>query len=162
MKLSKQRLFAVSGGFTLIELLLVIVIISTLAVGVFVALNPVKRLRDSRDARRTTDVNTYLTGIHQHIIDNKGSLPAGLSAPVSQIQIGSDTSGCAISNTRCTAASSTCYDLQGNIATYLKSAPLDPGSGTEGKTGYAIDINSNNMVTITACYSEGSEITAAR
>ena len=42
-------------GFTLIELLIVIVIIAALAVTVFVALNPVKRIKDAHDSRRASD-----------------------------------------------------------------------------------------------------------
>ena len=39
-------------GFTLIEILLVVAMISILAVAVFVALNPAKRIIDSKNARR--------------------------------------------------------------------------------------------------------------
>ena len=44
-------------GFTLIELLVVIAIIATLAVLVYVALDPVRRFQESRNSRRWTDVN---------------------------------------------------------------------------------------------------------
>jgi prepilin-type N-terminal cleavage/methylation domain-containing protein len=66
-------------GFTLIEILMVVTILSVLAVSVFVALNPVKRLKDAKDARRSSDADTLLTAIHQYIVDNKGALPTGLS-----------------------------------------------------------------------------------
>src|SRR5260221_8328195 len=75
-------------GFTLIELLIVIVIITALAVTVFVALNPVKRTQDAREARRTSDVETILTAIHEYIVDNKGALPTGLSTSMTLTQIG--------------------------------------------------------------------------
>ena len=88
-------------GFTLIELLLVITIISLLAVTVFVALNPAQRLKDTKDARRTTDVQTILSAIHQSIIDNKGSLPSNMPAANTETQLGNGSSGCAISTGGC-------------------------------------------------------------
>ncbi|EKD47532.1 MAG: hypothetical protein ACD_66C00019G0006, partial [uncultured bacterium] len=39
-------------GFTLIELLIVIAIIAILAAAIFVALDPVTRFQEARDARR--------------------------------------------------------------------------------------------------------------
>src|SRR5437868_6397351 len=81
-------------GFTLIELLIVIVIITALAVTVFVALNPVKRTKDAREARRTSDVETILTAIHEYIVDNKGALPTGLSTGMAITQLGTAGAGC--------------------------------------------------------------------
>src|SRR5690242_10937254 len=89
-------------GFTLIELLVVIAIIAALATVVFVALNPAQRLKDTRDARRTSDVNSILTAIHQSIVDNKGTLPAGLTAGMAEVQIGTGASACAIATGGCT------------------------------------------------------------
>ena len=65
MKLPKNE-----KAFTLIELLLVVAIIATLAVVVFVALNPAQRLKDSKDARRTSDIDTILSAVHEYIIDS--------------------------------------------------------------------------------------------
>src|SRR5579862_3824234 len=67
-------------GFTLIELLIVIVIISALAVTVFTALNPIKRIKDAHDSRRASDVDTILSAIHSYIVDNNGSLPPSIAA----------------------------------------------------------------------------------
>src|SRR3990167_4508532 len=64
-----------SKGFTLIELLVVIAIIATLAVVVFVALDPARRFREARDSTRWTDVNSILTAFHSYIVDNNGALP---------------------------------------------------------------------------------------
>ena len=60
-------------GFTLIELLLVITIIIILALVVFVGLKPAQRLAEARDARRGSDVNQILTGVHECIIDDDNS-----------------------------------------------------------------------------------------
>lgn len=143
-------------GFTLIELLVVITIIAALAVVVFVALNPAKRLQDARDARRTTDVDSILTAIHIYIVDNKGSYPTGLSSGMAEAQLGTATSGCAVSTGGCAAAGAACLDLSTPLAKYLKSIPTDPNVGTALETDYDVVVDSNGIVTVKACGVEGS------
>lgn len=66
-----------SKGFTLIELLIVIAIIAIIAGVVFVALDPLRRFQDSRDARRWADTSNILSAIKVNQVDNKGPyLPA--------------------------------------------------------------------------------------
>lgn len=147
-----QRIFRFYGGrsgFTLIELLVVISIIIALAVVVFSALNPGQRLKDSRDARRTTDVDSILTSIHQYIVDNKGSNPTGLSTL--EQQLGTAASACAIATGGCNVTAAACLDLSTLLAKYLKSMPTDPLAGTAGKTNYSAIQDSNGLVTIRAC-----------
>lgn len=142
-------------GFTLIELLIVITILATLLVVVFAALNPSGRLKQARDARRTADVDSILTAVHQYIIDNKGSAPTGLST-VEQ-QLGTATTGCAISTGGCTVTATSCLSLATPLAAYLKSMPIDPSSTyNAGTTGYDALQDSNGIVTIRACGTEGT------
>ncbi len=144
------------NGFTLIELLIVIVVISALAVTVFVALNPVKRTQDARDSRRTADVETILTAIHEYVVDNKGALPTGLTTGMSETQMGTSASGCAMTQSICTAAATACVNLTTPLATYLKAMPVDPGATySASKTGYSVTVDSNNIVTVKACGTEG-------
>ena len=151
-------------GFTLIELLIVIAIIATLAVVVFVALNPAQRLKDSKDARRTSDVDTVLTAIHASIVDNKGTLPAGLTTGMAETQIGTGATGCAIATGGCTVVAAACLDLTTPLVKYLKSLPIDPTTTfTAAKTGYSVIVDANGIVTIKACGSEGTaNISASR
>ncbi len=145
-----------SKGFTLVELLLVIVIISTLATTVFVALNPSKRIKDSKDSRRTADIDSVLTAIHSSIVDNKGALPTGLTAGMAEAQLGTDLTGCALATNGCAATATACLDLSGAtvLGKYLKSIPVDP-DGTAGKTGYSVVVDANSIVTVKACNAEG-------
>jgi prepilin-type N-terminal cleavage/methylation domain-containing protein len=151
--------FKTQKGFTLIELLIVITIIAALAVVVFVALNPVKRLADSRDARRTADVETTLTAIHEYIVDNKGSLPTGLSTSMTEAMLGATGATCAEAvQANCAATSATCVDLSTPLAKYLKSMPVDPGATYSAtKTGYSVTVDANNIVTIKACGGENNQ-----
>src|SRR5216683_3214326 len=147
-------------GFTLIELLVVITIIAALAVTVFVALNPSQRLKDSRDARRTTDVDSILTAIHEYTVDNKGTLPTGLSAGMVETELGTGTSAVcgSVSTGGCTTASTTaCVDLTTPLNKYLKSIPVDPTTTwTTAKTGYDVIVDTNGLATVRACGTEGT------
>ncbi len=154
MKLPKNE-----KAFTLIELLLVVAIIATLAVVVFVALNPAQRLKDSKDARRTSDIDTILSAVHEYIIDNKGALPT--SSPQAEVQLGTSASGCAISTGGCSAVAAACYDMSTLLNKYLKSMPIDP-TGTAAGTKYTITVDANNIVTVKACAADTGTIVVSR
>jgi len=146
-------------GFTLIELLVVIGIIAALTTVVFVALDPAKRFRDARNARRITDTDTLLGAIHQYIVDTGGSLPAGIGTSASQI--GSCTTGGA---TLCTGAAAACIDLAATLGSnkYIKTNPIDPQGGSAVTTGYSVSKDANNLFTVTSCLSEGTTISISR
>lgn len=133
-------------GFTLIELLIVIAIIAILATVVFVALDPVTRFADARNSRRWTDINNILTAVHECIVDNDGSLTA-----------------CGITDTSSHVLGTGGLDLSTELAAYLKSMPLDPSGGTAADTGYSLQADSNNIITITADDVElGEDISVSR
>ena len=146
-------------GFTLIELLVVIGIISALTTVVFVALDPAKRFKDARNARRTTDADTIMGAVHQFIVDTGGSLPVGVGATAAQI--GTCPSGGA---TLCAGASGTCLDLATILGSnkYIKTNPIDPQTGSAATTGYSISKDANNLFTVTACSAEGTTISISR
>lgn len=157
-------------GFTLIEVLITLAIIAILAVSVFVALDPAKRLKDAKDARRATDVDTILTAIHQSIVDNKGTFPTNFPAAGVKKQLGTgDAITCtATVGTYCTSVTTACADLTADVAQdlipYLKSVPIDPVGGTTAtaaKTGYMVERDSNGIVTVTACYTDGTTVISA-
>ena len=135
-------------GFTLIELLLVISILAILAVSVFVALNPVKRMADARNSKRWSDSSEILTAIHQYIVDNNGSLPSGVTT--SPKQLGTCSTGGA---SPCTGAATACLDLSTTLAKYLKTIPVD-SVGTSTATGYSVMSDANGIVSVVACGAE--------
>lgn len=153
MKTSRKQLNSLKG-FTLIELLVVITIIAALAITVFVALNPAGRLISARDARRSSDVDTMLTAIHAYLIDNKSNIPGNLSS-VEQ-QLGTATSGCGILTGGCNVTATACLDLSTPMTKYLKEIPLDPKIGTTATTGYSAVLDTNGIVTVRACGTEGT------
>lgn len=143
-------------GFTLIELLIVMAIMTTLTTLIFVSLDPITRFAQARNSSRQTDINSILTAIHEYIIDNNGSLPAGLTT--TEKQLGTCISGGAA---LCSTAVAACLDLSATLARYLKSIPFDSGKGSAATTAYSVVIDSNNIVTVKACQTEivGSQTT---
>lgn len=127
-------------GFTLIELLVVIAIIAILAVVVFVALDPATRFADARNSRRWNDVNNLLTAVHECIVDNDGSLTT-----------------CGITDTLSHTLGTGDLDLSTQLAPYLKSMPQDPSTGGAADTGYSLQADANNIVTITSDDAENAE-----
>ena len=153
-------------GFTLIELLVTLTIIAILAVSVFVALNPAQRLKDAKDARRAADIDSVLTAIHQSIVDNKGTLPTNMPAVATETQLGTAAAACTISNTNCIITTAACTDLMAgtqNVSKYLKTMPFDPDTtlGSATKTGYSVQRDTNGIVTIKACYTDGTTTISA-
>lgn len=166
-------------GFTLIELLIVIAIISIIAAIVFVALDPLTRFRDSRDAKRWADITAVLSAVKIDQVDNGGSyLPAINNMNPGQVYMLVDgtpqSPNCNAGNTNCdtdVAAESTpgdhCVDVSELVRQgYLGSVPVSPnGDGTwnSGLSGYTIEKSPTGILTVRACESENTtEIKASR
>ena len=56
-------------GFTIIELIIVIAIIGIVAAGIFVAINPAKRLADAHNSSRMLAVNAFGDAIQKYQAD---------------------------------------------------------------------------------------------
>jgi type IV pilus assembly protein PilA len=67
-------------GFTLIEVMLVIVIIAILAAIVIIAINPGRQISQANNVQRSSDVKAILDGAIEYASDNRGTLPAGITA----------------------------------------------------------------------------------
>ena len=158
------------SGFTLIELLVALTIITILAVSVYAALNPSQRLKDSKDARRASDVSEILTAVHQSVVDNKGTFPTNMPAAGVEKQLGSPAGGCAATTVGVCTVTAGCADLMTGaqaLTSYLASMPIDPvgsgGGATAAQTGYSIKRDVNGIVTVKACYTDAATaITVSR
>jgi len=144
-------------GFTLIELLVVISIISILSVVVFVALDPIKRFQDSRNARRYTDIQNISSAIQIYQIDHEGVYPDGVDTTYRML--GTDTTGCDVDcewQGEDYSLNSSCLDLSSALEKQLKTIPQDPQLGSQEKTYYAVAVNSEDLLHVIGCAVEGS------
>lgn len=144
-------------GFTLVELIIVIAIISILAAGIFVAIDPAKRFNEANNARRATDVAAILDALIKYQADNAGAhLPAVAAlTPGEYSVIGTATTGC---NTTCTAQATTqaaCVDLSAIPQNYLASVPIDPKAVDATNSDYYISRGALGTLIVGACDPEG-------
>jgi prepilin-type N-terminal cleavage/methylation domain-containing protein len=151
-----------SKGFTLIELLIVIAIIAIIAGVVFVALDPLKRFQDSRDARRWADASNILSAIKVNQVDNKGYYLAAIatSSTVLLITNGLAPSYPANGYVACQTAGATSttnyVDLSGLVtAGYLGDIPKNTSESgiawSNSATGYVLTKTSNGAIKIQSC-----------
>ena len=168
-------MFKNKKGFTLIELLIVIAIIAILASVIFVALDPLKRFQDSRDAARYTDIESIAHAIELNQVDNGGAyilavrdMTTGSFYMIVDGQGASAmTSGCDDNYDICEAdveTDSSCVDLDSLVeGGYLGDVPFsasadvdwDHGESTNDEgTGYVLRKNDNGSITVQSCESE--------
>lgn len=148
------------NGFTLIEVLLSVSAIAILAGIVILAVNPTKQLGETRNAQRSSDINTILNAAYQYALDNNGTLPAAIP----------EDSDCATTATNeiCKTGAASCTSLVDlsvltSSETYLVSIPFDPQGSGANNAGYHIAKSSNGRLTVCAPDAEqGATITATR
>lgn len=161
-------------GFTLIELLIVIAIIGFLAAAILVAVDPVRRIHEARNARRSAEVNAILNAVLNYQVDYRalyeGATGAGV-APGDYGQLiisgdGSTTYTCADMVTACPAAgantalgtaTSPCHVNLGTLAPdYIAEIPVDPSGSPydDTNTGYYFRRANSGRITVGACNAE--------
>ena len=158
-----MRKFRPSGdrGFTLIELLIVIAIIGFLAAAILVAVDPVKRVQQSRNAKRWSEVNAILNAILTKQVDERAAYTASsvsgtivASDTLAQVLV-TDTTGVAcqtplqapacpgagvplsvVAGVACVAQVGDLANPSSGLDSYLAAIPIDPlGSGTVPTAG---------------------------
>ena len=141
-------------GFTITELSVIITITVFITILVFITLNPDSRFKEAKNNARREDINSILAAIHEYSSENEGSLPQGLKTGMPETQLGLCSSGGA---TLCASATEVCVNLNTSLAKYLKNIPVDLSYGTADTTGYSVWVDSNNIVTVSACVTENNE-----
>jgi len=141
-------------GFTLVELIIVIAIVAILAAAIFVAIDPARRLHESRNARRWSDIQTILDAVKKYQADNEGTHYDEIVALGTDTAYGIGTDADLCSTCTATGGVTECVDLEDMGNNYLSLVPQDPKSGTDGETGYYLIKGSLGDITIGACEPE--------
>ncbi|HKL17044.1 MAG TPA: prepilin-type N-terminal cleavage/methylation domain-containing protein [Patescibacteria group bacterium] len=164
-------------SFTFIEFLIVIAVIAIIAAIIFIAVDPIAKFRESRNAKRWTDVNKILNSIKVDRIDNGGAyLPSVENMKAGKIYMITDGSSndcdnqndyCASNVAKETASGEYCLNLSGLVSEgYLEELPISPngkGNWSKSMAGYTLEKSQNGIITIRACESEKTpEIWVAR
>lgn len=142
-----------SDGFTMIELIIVIAIVAILAAVAFVAVNPAKRLMDSRNANRYGSVKAFSEAVVNYSLENAG-LPREIDGNLRMV--GTAQTGC-VYDCAGVMTQDECLDLSVTLQEYMESLPIDPKGGTEEMSGYAIQLLNSNSFKLVSCYAEGEE-----
>ena len=142
-------------GFTLVELIIVIAIIAILAGAIFVAIDPARRLNETRNARRASDIATILDAVKKYQADNEGIHYDEIDDlnEDEYYSIGTDGNSC--DGCSIVGGITECVDLEDMGENYLAVVPADPLEGNENNTQYYLLKGSNGAITIGACVTDG-------
>ena len=161
-------------GFTLIELLIIIGIIGILAAIILVAVDPARRLKQSRNARRSAETNAILNAILNYTVDYKGTLPTAISSATANHTFVIGTTGGAIATTYCpSTVTGTTFDATSTInlsadaalvSNYIAEIPVDPRGVNDagnvydsGITGYYVVRSANGRIEVGSCNPESED-----
>jgi prepilin-type N-terminal cleavage/methylation domain-containing protein len=135
------------NGFTLIELLVVIAILVILATIVLIAINPPRNVAKANNAQRASNVNTIINAVHQYAVDNQGNLPATITTNSTEV--------CKTNAPSCSGL----IDL--SVLTfeerYVLALPTDPTGSSVNGTGYFIQKDAFNRVTVSAPFTQNGD-----
>jgi prepilin-type N-terminal cleavage/methylation domain-containing protein len=135
-------------AFTLLEILLVMTLVSILMVILFRLINPGQQIADINNAQRQADVMTIYTAINQYRDINSGNLPTGVTNDIKSIC----QPGCTLDNSK--------IDISSDLEAYIPfgNIPIDPQQQGEDITGYAVYVNNQGRVIVSAPLAENGVI----
>ncbi len=152
-------------GFTLIEILVVVALIAILATITFIAINPARNFRDTRNAQRSSDVLQILNAVTQYTSEQGNDLDS--LAVASTTVWGTGLTALPLCSAT-PAPIGTTADVSVDISAvlvpdYIVGIPSDPSVTTApGNTGYTICEEASGRVTVAAPNAESTTISVSR
>ena len=142
----------------MIELMVIIVGIGILLAITISYINPLKRIGESRDARRWTDVELLTQAIELYSLDND-QIPSDFSDAVIAVDekyVICDSADSLI----CDGDTNDCLVIDdADFLAYIDTMPIDPGKSSVADTGYYMTREEDQgKIAIGACDSYGSDL----
>lgn len=133
-------------------LIILVIIVIVVASIVIIAKPNINKIAMANNEQRQADVDAILNAVYQFSLEQDGTLPVAIDNITSGYQvIGTASNGC---DKNCTAVDteSACANLSSELTpAYITAIPFDPVSGGSENTGYYINRDSNNKITVGAC-----------
>ena len=145
------------SGFTMIELMVIITGIGILLAVTVSYVNPLKRIGESRDARRSSDVESLAQALELYATDNS-QIPSDFSTPILAIDEKYVLCNSASSLT-CDGDTHACVVVDdADFLVYIDSLPVDPSKSSAADTGYYVMRKENQgKIVVGACNPYGSD-----
>lgn len=143
------------SAFSALETLTAFFIIGLLIAMISLVVDPQRRLAETRNSKRSSDIIQISSAINQYMLDNHES-PPGIDG-IPRI-LGTARSGCDIGcweGQSYGVGAADCLDLKSYLAPqYLSDIPMDPQGGSPEITYYAVSRESNDRFVVYSCNSE--------
>ncbi len=143
-----------SLGFSILTFVIAFGVVALLSAAVFMVVNPAKRLGQSYDARRWTDIIAIAKAVETYVIDNH-QIPSDFSA-ATNLAVDEKFVLCSSSGSKtCDGQTESCLVVNDTdfLGKYLPSLPVDPTKSATTDTGYYVTRKGDNMLVIGSCSS---------
>lgn len=157
-KISKCILYKGKGcflidklGFTLIEMIVTVAIVSLLLGAAYTVVDPVERIGQAKDAKRSADLIAVAKAIELYTADY-GALPADFNvnniSDIKKVVLCSQagTLSCDGQNRPCLVVDDSDF-----LGTYLFELPVDPNKSNASDTGYYISRGDGDAIVLGSC-----------
>jgi len=138
-----------NDGFSLAQLIVAMVILLLLATATFIWIDPLTKIGESKNVKRTQDIETLAGAISKYADDHKGVLPIlGLVNSYKRV-LCSSQSGSALT---CDGTSKNCLKIDDDdFYKYINALPHDPDKSSTADTGYYLQEDTDGFLVVGAC-----------
>lgn len=141
-------------GLSPLEALIVLSTILALVVTIIASLRPYQIMSKSLVTQSGSEEEMIMSAIRSYQAEHNGSLPAGLTSPMTETQIGTATSGCEVATGGCASQQEACVNLAPVLSSALQSETQDSPVMSQlsaSQSGYTVTIDAQNGITIKKC-----------
>jgi len=142
-------------GFTMPQLIVAMLILLVVAAFVFIWIDPLARVGEVKNSKRTQDVGVIATALFNYAQEHDGLMPVLGTVTTDKKVLCASQSG---SNLTCDGESALCLTIDDNdFYKYLAQLPWDPDKSSSDDTGYYLNEDANGILTVGACSTYNSE-----